>query len=496
MEQRGLSDCTRPSRSKLLIIAALVSAGLLSTAMYLQPRSWFLKPHMGPVELGALDIQMPALPSYDLNPDIAYNLGPYSPRYAVPSNISSDLPQGCAVSMVNILQRHGARYPTTGAGEKIAASLAKLKLVHSITDPSLQFVPNFTYSFVGNQLVPFGRAQSYISGQIIAKKYAALGTTSFVRAADKARIVESSRWWRQGFEGRPFETDLGDLPQPDLAIPISVTSNNTLGVKTCVAAMELKPSPGSIAGREWLSTFAPPTTRRLNRALPGANLTDSDIPNLMSLCGFDTAARNGTASPWCNVFTHQEWKNNQYYHDLDKYYSWSYGSRFAPSEGAGWVNELLARLTGTPVRDNTTTNSTLNSDPSTFPSGPLAPRIFADFSSDNNIMKIISALGILRDRISPPPSGPIPLDQKMVVSRVVPFAACTVVEKVTCSAHTKATTAGDYVRILVNDAVVPLPSCGTLGYTSGMCTIDEFVQSQAFSRAGGDFASCFATKDY
>lgn len=114
----------RPSKPKLLIVATLVSAGLLSTALYLQPRSWLLKSHMGPVELGALDTELPALPSYDLKPDIAYNvrsispfsphhsteivgnqLGPYSPRYVVPSNISSELPEGCTVSMVNIVSQ-------------------------------------------------------------------------------------------------------------------------------------------------------------------------------------------------------------------------------------------------------------------------------------------------------------------------------------------------------------------------------------------------------
>lgn len=81
--------------------------------------------------------------------------------------------------------------------------------------------------------------------------------------------------------------------------------------------MAQKPSQGSTTRGEWLSVFAPPITRRLNGVLPGANLTNSDIVNLMSLCGFDTAAKNGAPSPWCNVFTPQEWKSNQYYYDLE-----------------------------------------------------------------------------------------------------------------------------------------------------------------------------------
>lgn len=156
-----------------------------------------------------------------------------------------------------------------------------------------------------------------------------------MRAAGKERIIESSRWWKQGFEGGPFEVAVDSLPQPDLTIPISKvrslvlwhdyyhilialkTSNNTLGVQTCAVDGDLRPLWGSTAHAKWLSTFAPPITDRLNRLLPGANLTDVDTVNLMSLCGFDTAAKNGMPSPWCDVFTTDEWKSNEYYYDME-----------------------------------------------------------------------------------------------------------------------------------------------------------------------------------
>ncbi|CAE6481936.1 unnamed protein product [Rhizoctonia solani] len=326
---------------------------------------------------------LPTLPTYYLTPDFAHNLGSYSSRYPVPSNISSDLPHGCSVTMVSVLQRHGARYPAEDAGEEMQAISTKLKRAAAwgITEPSLQFVSAFNFSYLHDQLVPFGRAQSYISGQIIANKYSSLGNMSF---------------WKQGFEGKPFEVDMFNLPQPDLVIPIEPSQNNTLGVKTCPAQV-VQPPPGFIAQKKWLSVFALPITRRLNGYLPGANLVDDDISNLMSLCGFDTAAKGGIASPWCGVFEGGEWKSYEYYNDLEKYYTSSYGSSHAPSEGAGWVNELLARLTNTPVQDKTTTNRSLDSSLKTFPIGPEAPRVFADFSSNHNIMKIIAAIGILRD---------------------------------------------------------------------------------------------------
>lgn len=43
------------------------------------------------------------------------------------------------------------------------------------------------------------------------------------------------------------------------------------------------------------------------------------------------------------------------------------------SHQAGWVNELVARLTDAPVTDNTCTNRTLDASPKTF---PLGKRLF------------------------------------------------------------------------------------------------------------------------
>ncbi|KDN33835.1 hypothetical protein RSAG8_13075, partial [Rhizoctonia solani AG-8 WAC10335] len=459
----------RRSRWKMGVKYVLVLGGVLSVVAYVHSEPLFSARQ---VAMGGS--QLPVMPGYQLDSKIAHNLGLHVPRYAVPSKISSAVPKGCNVTMINILQRHGARYPTKGPGADIDAALLKLKGVMNITEPSLQFISSFNYTYTAEQLNDFGRKH-----------------VKFVRAAKKDRIVESARWWAQGFQGGEYDVPIANLPEPDVSIIIGDTSNNTLNVKTCVAAEALDPAPGDIASGDWLGRFAPPITKRLNKLLPGAGLNDNDTINLMSLCGFDTSARNGSASAWCSAFDQSVWKSNEYYYDLEKYYSKSYGSEFARSQGAGWVNELLSRLTGTLVPDYTTTNSTLNSNPATFPIGPSAPRIFADFSSDNNIAVILSALGILRDAKPLPPAGPIPSNQQFVVSKIVPFAGSTVVEKLSCPAPP----AKDYVRIIINDAVIPLTDltpCGKLGRTEGLCALDKFVESQAYARAGGNWTSCFA----
>jgi hypothetical protein len=111
---------------------------------------------------------------------------------------------------------------------------------------------------------------------------------------------------------------------------------------------------------------------------------------------------------------------------------------------------------------------------------------------------ILSAMGVLRDTTDLPPTGPIPSNREFVVSKIIPFAGSTVVEKISCPANGPSLPHGDYVRVIINDAVVPLgfSACGSLGSTSGICSLEAFTESQAFSRAGGNFTSCFTGTNF
>ena len=56
--------------------------------------------------------------------------------------------------------------------------------------------------------------------------------------------------------------------------------------------------------------------------------------------------------------------------DLYFWYDSAYGSPVARVQGIGYVQELVARLTHTPIAvHNSSTNGTLDDDPATFPLG-------------------------------------------------------------------------------------------------------------------------------
>ena len=69
-------------------------------------------------------------------------------------------------------------------------------------------------------------------------------------------------------------------------------------------------------------------------------------------------------------------------------------------------------------------------------------------------------------------------------SWTVPFGARAYFEKMQCNGIGE-----EFVRVLVNDRVLPLSSCG--GDSSGRCTLAAFVNSLSFAAEGGKWDECF-----
>ena len=81
--------------------------------------------------------------------------------------------------------------------------------------------------------------------------------------------------------------------------------------------------PNAVSGNEssiWLSHFASLITQRLNEAAPGADLTNDDTLALMGICPFHTLS-TGKASPFCALFSEDEFASYEYFYDVDKFYN-------------------------------------------------------------------------------------------------------------------------------------------------------------------------------
>ncbi|TCD68638.1 hypothetical protein EIP91_010293 [Steccherinum ochraceum] len=415
----------------------------------------------------------PITPTLNVPKDTQLDWAQYSPYF--PIEPYQEAPEGCTIDQVNILQRHGARFPTSGAGQRIQDALAKLLAVRQFKDPRLDFLRTFTYDLGTNDLVPFGAAQSFDAGVEAFGRYTHLiskDNIPFVRASGSERVIVSAQNWTQGFAAASFHKF-----NPVLSVILDESLNDTLDDSMCPSAGSSDPQTNL-----WQSTFAPPITKFLNKGAPHANLTDTDTFNLISVCAFESVFKE-TRSPFCDLFAPEKgaFPGFAYMGDLDKYYGTGYGQELGPVQGVGYVNELIARLTGTPVQDKTQTNQTIDSNPATF---PLDRTVYADFSHDNQMIAIYAAMGLFRQAQPPNPTNPNP-KRNWRASRLVPFSSRMVVERLKC-AHSPPS-----LRILVNQEVQPLEFCG--GDKHGVCSVANFVQSQAFARNNGegDFEKCF-----
>jgi hypothetical protein len=438
---------------------------------------------------------LPSCDSVDLGfrcqPHISQFWGQYSPYFSTPSEFSTDIPDQCQITFAQILSRHGARDPTASKTTKYAELVDRIHSNATAYGTGYGFIKDYKYRLGADQLSIFGQQQLINSGIKYYTRYQKLtkGTTPFVRASGQDRVVESALNWTQGFHDARLKDTKSDedYPYPIVVISEETGSNNTLDHGLCTEFESGFDS--TIAGSAqatWVSIFTPSITDRLNENLPGANFTNTDTIYMMDLCPFNTVADSeGFLSPFCALFTEDEWHAYDYYQSLGKYYGFSWGNPLGATQGVGFTNELIARLTNTPVDDHTATNSTLDDSKQTFPIGGKTV-LYADFSHDNDLTGIFSAMGLYNE------TAPL-LNTTMQsvqdtngysASWTVPFAARAYFEKMSCVGASE-----EFVRILVNDRVLPLKTCG--GDYLGRCTLSNFVDSLRFARDGGDWGQCF-----
>nr|XP_031863612.1 uncharacterized protein CI109_000864 [Kwoniella shandongensis]KAA5530684.1 hypothetical protein CI109_000864 [Kwoniella shandongensis] len=369
--------------------------------------------------------------------------GPYAPYRSMGKGGGQvGLPRGCEVDQVTLLHRHTARYPTTSAGKCMLRALKKLRnreVKIPRHHPELVFLAKADLElkdWVFDGLMDQGRKAAWKSGVDIAKTYKTFLSHAegvFTRSSGGGRIVETAGYWLEGFRGDKFKlTDKSKLPPADLVIPEDETFNNTLSVHSCPAFESLSPSPGETAQRS-LNPLLEPALSRLNTLLrPQPQLEVDDLICLADMCGYDSQAK-GTEwiewSKWCGIFGSEEWEILGYGKDLKRYYEVGEGSTYGPTMGAGYINEVIARLTDTEPIDSTITNRTLDSDERTFPRG--GKRFFVDFGHDNEILEILAAMGILKQH-RPLPLDQVPLKRTFILSEIVPFGARLTFERIAC----------------------------------------------------------------
>ncbi|KAJ5171660.1 phytase [Penicillium capsulatum] len=432
---------------------------------------------------------------YGCFPEISHHWGQYSPYFSLEDEgIHNAVPSGCELIFAQVLSRHGARFPTQSKSETYQRLVTAIQSNATAFLGKYAFLRDLRYTWGSDHLTALGERQMVNSGIKFYTRYQTLARdhVPFVRSSGASRVIASGKKFIHGFQRAK---SLDREAEPDSATPqISVIlsedsgTNNTLNHNTC-PQFEASNLEDNVRTR-FTGIFAPPIKRRIEAHLPGVHLRNEEVPYLMDLCAFDTVsatADGSVRSAWCDLFTEAEWAQYDYLQSLGKYYGFGGGNPLGPAQGIGFVNELIARLTNTPVHDETTTNHTL--DDSRASSFPLNRTLYADFTHDNGMIPIFFALGLYNHTARLPQTHVQSVHKADGYSAAwtVPFGARAYIEMMQCQNDPDPE---PLVRVLVNDRVVPLHGCPV--DQLGRCRRKEFIHGLSFARSGGNWKDCFA----
>jgi acid phosphatase len=320
-----------------------------------------------------------------------------------------------------------------------------------------------------------GTLSAFTAGVKLRTKYLHLleqalskGQTSFW-ASDSNRVIDTAKYFASGFFGLDWASraTLHIVPET-----LDQASNTLTPGRACRNYFNNVNSQGRSYGAAQLlafgKTYLPAVSERLRKGNPDIVFSNEEVYSMQEMCGFETLVHG--KSPWCDVFTRDEWDSFEYARDLQHYYRAGPGNPYGASLGFLWLNA---------------TTDLLQSGPSA--AGPL----FLSFNHDGDIITLLAALDLFPQDPHLPTTH-VQHDRAWRLSDVTPMHGRIALERMTCAVENKCwsnpiypnhvycneysghDTLETFVRIDVNDAILPMPGC--VSGPGGSCPLEEFAE--------------------
>jgi len=298
------------------------------------------------------------------------------------------LPNGAEIVGLNMLSRHGSRYPTTGSGAYTFGQKHLNMTGKANYTGVLSFLNTWTYQLGAEILVPVGKQELFDSGTLHYYEYGHLynnnGSKIIARSTTQDRMTQSAEYFLAGFFGLQWTQNA------TLELMIENTTgiwNNTLaGYDNCNNSNTGVSAGGTNATKEWYGIYLANATQRLAPLAPGFNWTAADSYNAQSLCAYETVAFG--FSNFCGLFTYEEWEGYEYSVDISFAGNNMFQSPTGRAVGIGYVEEVLARLQKHVIDVPTAQiNVTFDNNTVTF---PLNQSLYFDFSHDSEFVRVCS----------------------------------------------------------------------------------------------------------
>ncbi|EIW84640.1 phosphoglycerate mutase-like protein [Coniophora puteana RWD-64-598 SS2] len=424
--------------------------------------------------------------------DLFRHWGTLSPWSSVPRggfgvDAGPEAPDGCRVSGLHLLHRHGARSPAdVASGQGIAGFAERMNKQAADVRASgpLKFLNEWTLRLGAEGLSPFGRSQLFDLGVATRMRYGFLlqnftATNSIptFRTESQHRMLSSAQNFALGFFGYPLDGQYHQV----IGIESQGFNNSLAPYRTCTNSAD--PAKGWASTprvNEWKNIYLKDALPRLQRHIRGFTLTVDDVYSFQEACAYETVVLGYSA--FCALFTKREWDGFDYAQDINYWYNVAFGSPLAKGQGIGYVQELVARLEHRPIQThNSSTNATLH-EPQLF---PLNDPLYVDATHEVVVLNIITALNLTSfTGAGPLPSDRIPRKRTFRSSQLTPFATNVQFQLLSCAAEPE-----EQIRVIINDGVVPLDGVRGCGENRlGMCAVKDFVEAQKASIQGVDWA--------
>lgn len=325
------------------------------------------------------------------------------------------------------------------------------------------------------------------------------------------RVLQTATSFMHGFLGANAPTHGSIIAVTSKEIPASI-GNSLAPSDMCP---NFKDESGGDHIKEWNAIWQPQVQERLQGLIDGGlNLTLSDVNLMPYLCGFESQI-TGRLSPFCDIFTDEEYKMYQYSNDLRYYYGIGPGTDLPATMMTPFLDSLIDLFVQGPEIEG------VGLDGSDF----KVPKLLMSFLNDGQLTELVTASGVFDTQ--EPLSATEKDDERLwISSRFLTMRGTITFERLNCivtgsasgtevapaSDNTTAPTAtslrepeatlppgegpsnnATYVRIRLNDQVYPVPSCQDGPGSS--CPLDEYAAYvKAKYEAEGDWiANCNVT---
>jgi acid phosphatase len=282
-------------------------------------------------------------------------------------------------------------------------------------------------------------------------------------ACSSPRDIATAEWFADGFFGLNWASNhaakLHVIPE---------TSNRGADTLTpgtaCLRYIEDENS-GQDQGYSklalWQDKFAKPIAHRLLAESGGFAFSSLDIYSMMEMCSFEILVRGN--SPWCEVFTTEEWLDFEYARDLLHFYRAGPGNKYANAMGWLWLNatRVLLQQEGT-------------------------GGVYFSFVHDSDIVPMLAALGIYNgdelsgrersdrdvDGLPYLPTDRIASNRSWRTSDLVPMGGRIIIERLSCGKSIGMDQSTTYIRLIINDGIVAIAD----SFHNDMATLGSFQQ--------------------